>query len=118
MHVINAVPSSCPLSWRFNVRLSTRKGFLAAAASTALLGAAPPSPPPATPSPNPTPKASELARAFAERMRQFDPKLSDKDLETIAGGIEDNLKTGARVNPKGRALKNWDEPVTVFEVEG
>jgi hypothetical protein len=49
-------------------------------------------------------------------MRQFDPQLSDKDLETIAGGIEDNLKIGARVNPKGKALKNWDEPVTVFEV--
>lgn len=49
-------------------------------------------------------------------MRQFDPNLSDKEIESIAGGIEDNLKIGARVNPKGKSLKNWDEPVTVFEV--
>lgn len=49
-------------------------------------------------------------------MRKFDAQLSDKDLETIAAGIDDNLKIGSRVNPHGTALKNWDEPVTTFEV--
>ena len=50
-------------------------------------------------------------------MRKFDPGLSDKDVQNIAAGIDGNLKIGARVNPHGTALKNWDEPVTIFEVE-
>lgn len=96
--------------------MSTRKGFLSAAASTALLAAAPASPAPSTaPSPKPSPKPSELSRLFAERMRTFDPNLTEKQLDDIAAGIEDNFKTGARVNPKGLALKNWDEPDFVFE---
>lgn len=49
-------------------------------------------------------------------MREFDPSLSDKQLEDIAAGIDGNLKIGNRVNPKGQALKNWDEPATEFEV--
>lgn len=49
-------------------------------------------------------------------MRTFDPRLTDKQLEEIAAGIDDNFKGGSRVNPKGRPLKNWDEPVTIFEV--
>lgn len=48
-------------------------------------------------------------------MREFDPALTDKQIEQIAAGIEDTLATGKRVNPKGKALRNWDEPVTVFE---
>lgn len=96
--------------------MSTRKGFLTAAASTALLAAAPAPPAPSTaPSPSPSPKPSELSRAFAERMRKFDPNLTDKQLETIASGIDDNLKLGDRVNPKGRVLKNWNEPDSIFE---
>lgn len=51
-------------------------------------------------------------------MRVFDPALTGAQIETIAEGIEDNLKTGSRINPKGKALKNWDEPATIFEVEG
>jgi hypothetical protein len=97
--------------------MSTRKGFLTAAASTALLAAAPAPPAPsASPSPSPSsPPPSQLSRAFAERMRKFDPSLTDKQLETIASGIDDNLKLGDRVNPKGRVLKNWNEPDTIFE---
>jgi hypothetical protein len=103
--------------------MPTRKHFIAAAASVPLLAAAPasPSPQPSAPSPKPSPpkkKISPLAREFAARMRDFDPRLSDKQIETIASGIDDNLKIGKQVNPKGRALKNADEPLTTFEVPG
>lgn len=99
--------------------MSTRKAFLTAAASGALLAAAPAPPAPsATPSPSGSQKTSTLSRAFAERMRAFDPALTDAQIDTIAQGIEDNLEAGSRINPKGKALKNSDEPVTVFEVEG
>jgi hypothetical protein len=49
-------------------------------------------------------------------MRKFDANLTEKDIQTIASGIDYNLKLGERVNPKGRALKNWDEPDSLFEV--
>jgi hypothetical protein len=88
--------------------LSTRKGFLAAAASTALLAA--------TPAPRPSPKPSDAALVLAQRMRQFDPNLSDKEIQAIARGIDGNLKLGSTVNPKGDLLKNWDEPAAEFEV--
>lgn len=98
--------------------MSTRKTFIAAAASMPLLAVAPPSPPPASPSPSPKArKISEAARALAAEMRKFDPALSDKELEDIAAGIDGNLKAGASVNPHGTALKNWDEPVAIFEVQ-
>ena len=91
--------------------MSTRKQFLAAAASVPLLAAAP------TPTPAPKKREnSQAAKALAEQMRQFDPALTDKQLEDIASGIDYNLRVGNRVNPHGTALKNWDEPVTVFEV--
>lgn len=93
--------------------MTTRKNFIAAAAAVPLLGATPP--PPA-----PTPKKGEVsqaARGLAAQMRRFDSALSDEELEQIAVGIDENLKVGDKVNPHGRALKNWDEPVTVFEVE-
>jgi hypothetical protein len=101
--------------------MPTRKHFIAAAASVPLLAAAPPSSVPSPPVPSPTPspskrKISQLARDFAARMRDFDAHLTDKQIETIAAGIDDNLKVGKQVNPKGRALKNGDEPVTIFEV--
>jgi hypothetical protein len=103
--------------------MSTRKQFLAAAASVPLLAAAPPSPPPgaAAPAATPTPapnkhQISQAAKALAAQMRQFDAALTDKQLEDIASGIDYNLRVGNRVNPQGTALKNWDEPVTVFEV--
>lgn len=99
--------------------MSTRKAFIAAAASLPLVAAAPPSPKPApaaTPTPAPKSKISPAARALAEQMRAFDPNLSDKQLDEIAAGIDGNLRIGNYVNPHGTALKNWDEPVTVFEV--
>lgn len=93
--------------------MSTRKQFIAAAASAPLVAAA--AAPSSSPSPKP-PQISEAAKALAERMRAFDPALTEKELEDIAAGIDGNLKVGRRVNPHGTALKNWDEPVTVFEV--
>lgn len=99
--------------------MSTRKQFIAAAASVPLIAAAPPSPHPApqTPSPAPTKRQiSAAARALAARMREFDSALSDKEIEEIAAGIDENLTIGGRVNPHGTALKNWNEPVTIFEV--
>lgn len=101
--------------------MSTRKDFLTAAAAVPLIAAAPPSPQPTAPGPTPSPKKpqiSEAARALAARMRQFDSSLSDKEIEEIAAGIDDNLKAGSRINPHGTLLKNWDEPVTTFEVPG
>ena len=97
--------------------MSTRKAFLAATASGALLAAAPPSAQPSgSPSPSPKPsKISGAARELAKSMRRFDPQLSDKDLETIAQNIDGNLKLGDAIDPKGRALKNWDEPAATFE---
>lgn len=103
--------------------MPTRKGFIAAAASVPLLAAAPapPSPQPSAPVPKPAPapskrKISQTARDLAARMRDFDPGLTDKQIETIASGIDGNLSIGEQINPKGRALKNWNEPVTTFEV--
>lgn len=102
--------------------MKTRKQFIAAAVSASALMAAPAraKAPPAPPSPSPSPaapaKISEAARGLAQRMRAFDPKLSDAELTTIAAGIEDQLGIGRAVNPKGRALKNSDEPATTFKV--
>lgn len=100
--------------------MSSRKQFLTAAAAVPLLAAAPPSPAPTkAPTPSPAPskrKISQTARDFAQQMRQFDPSLTDKQVEEIAAGIDGNFRIGKAVNPKGEALKNWDEPVTVFEV--
>lgn len=73
--------------------------------------------PPATPHASPAPKApSAAARAMAGRMRAFDKNLSDKEIETIASGIDDNLGLGKTLNPDGKTLKNWDEPVPFFRV--
>lgn len=97
--------------------MSTRKQFIAAAVSVPLVAAAPSPQPAATTTPSPKPRQiSDAAKALAAQMRTFDSALSDKELEEIAAGIDDNLKVGARVNPHGTFLKNWNEPVTVFEV--
>ncbi len=98
--------------------MSTRKQFLAAAAAVPLVAAAPPPAAP-EPAPTPTPKKREVsaaAKALAQDMRKFDSALTDKQIEEIARGIDYNLRAGSGVNPHGTALKNWDEPVTVFEV--
>lgn len=103
--------------------MSTRKSFIATAVSVPLMAAAPATPPakpaaapPGAATPPPKSKISASARALAENMRAFDASLTDKQITTIAAGVDDNLKVGERINPKGRALKNWDEPSTVFEV--
>lgn len=49
-------------------------------------------------------------------MRSFDPQLDEKQIEAIAQSIDGNLKIGNDVNPRGKALANRDEPITVFEV--
>lgn len=69
------------------------------------------------PTPKPTPKPpSDAAKGLAEIAHSFDANLSDKNVDDIARGIDYNLSLGKYVNPKGRALKNWDEPVTTFSV--
>lgn len=106
--------------------MASRKRFVAVAAAsvgamlaTPALGTTMPDPSPIpSPSPSATPaaKISDAARSLALQMRAFDPNLSDREIETIAAGIDGNLKLGKTVNHDGRALKNWDEPVTHFEV--
>lgn len=105
--------------------MSTRKSFLGAAASLgAAMAAARGGAAAATPSPQPVPAAtpvkppSEAARAFALRMRSFDPKLTDAEVDTIAHGIDDAWSVGNRVNAKGKALRNSDEPDPSFSVRG
>jgi hypothetical protein len=114
--------------------MADRRSFLGAVsgvAASVLLAAkadaqapapdAPPKPSPlpsVAPSPGPSasPKPpSALALAIAVSMRRFDPALSDKDLDTIAHGIDDNRRAVVRLNArKATALKNADEPVTRF----
>jgi hypothetical protein len=94
----------------------SRKEFVSAVASvsalrTARADAQSSASPPASPSPSP------VSRGFAERMRAFDAQLSDDEIEAIAAGIETNWQLGKSINPKGRALKNSDEPLPGFSVE-
>ncbi len=104
--------------------MKTRKAFITAvgslgaicAAVTPIAKAAAKATPMPSPSPKPSPKVSELARAFAEKMRAFDPKLADEEIARIAAGVDEGLALGARINPRGEALRNSDEPATIFEV--
>jgi hypothetical protein len=73
----------------------------------------PPAKPVASPSAKPP---SAAALAIAATMRRFDPKLSDAEIATIAEGIDEGASFGAALNPKKKRLRNWDEPVTRFEV--
>ncbi|MBC5816503.1 MAG: hypothetical protein GIW97_08175 [Candidatus Eremiobacteraeota bacterium] len=73
--------------------------------------------PAAAPASTPTPASkppSAVALAQANDMRRYDPKLTDADIANIAGQIDGNLKSGARLNPRGKRLKNSDEPVTTI----
>ena len=105
-------------------RLKTRKDFLATVASVGALyaGAAPlaahaaPEPTPMPKSTPKPPKISETAKAMAAKMRAYDPQLTDKQISDIAEGMDFYMGLGARINPKGKALKNSDEPATIFEV--
>ena len=94
-----------------SVLLATKADAQPPPPASSVLPAAQPSPKPSA-SPKP---ASAVAAAIAASMRRFDPNLSDKDLDTIAHGIDDNRRGAARLNPnKATALKNADEPVTRF----
>ncbi len=80
--------------------------------------AAPAASGPASPGPSASPKPpSAGARAQAEAMRAFDPKLSDAEIETIARGIDGSYAAGQKLNKHGRVLKNGDEPITRFHVD-
>ncbi len=101
--------------------MATRKSFIAgvavAGAATVVAKAGAQSTLPVPPKPVSSPKPpSALARALAERMRAFDPSLTDDQIETIADGIEGNLGLGMALNPNGTKLKNSDEPTAYFEV--
>lgn len=103
--------------------MGTRKSFLGAAASLgAVIAAARGVAVAATPSPAAPPTAapvkppSDAARALALRIRHFDAKLSDAEIDTIAHGIDDSWSVGGAVNPKGKALRNSDEPDPAFSV--
>jgi len=97
--------------------IKNRRQFLATltAGSAVLMTAG--TPPPAKPAPSPSAKPpSPAALAIAATMRRFDPKLSDAEIATIAEGIDEGAGFGAALNPKKKRLRNWDEPVTRFEV--
>jgi hypothetical protein len=80
--------------------------------------AAPAASGPASPGPSASPKPpSAGARAQAEAMRAFDPKLSEAEIETIARGIDGGYGAGQKLNKHGRVLKNGDEPITRFHVD-
>jgi hypothetical protein len=96
--------------------MPSRKEFVAAAAASVGALATPDASPAPTPSAAPTP--SPAARAIASSMRAFDPHLTDAEVDEIATGIETNLRLGNTVNAKGRALKNSDEPIPSFAVNG
>lgn len=109
--------------------MTTRKQFVAAAAvsatslvalpavaQTAPTGVAPPKSTP-SPSPKPPAKIAPAARDLAQSMRTFEPQLTDAQIESIAQGIDGNLKLGRYVNPHGTLLKNWNEPATSFKVD-
>ena len=92
--------------------MASRKEFFAATAASvgALVTPSPQS------SPSPTPSPSPSSREFALRMRAFDPKLSDAEIDAIAAGVDGNWKLGSTVNARGEALKNSDEPSPAFSV--
>jgi hypothetical protein len=90
--------------------MTSRKEFFAATAASVGALMTP------SPQPSPTPSPSPASREFALRMRAFDPKLTDAEIESIAAGVEANWKLGKTVNHKGDALKNSDEPIPSFSV--
>jgi hypothetical protein len=80
--------------------------------------AAPAASGPASSGPSASPKPpSAGARAQAEAMRAFDPKLSEAEIETIARGIDGSYAAGQKLNKHGRVLRNGDEPITRFNVD-
>ena len=86
----------------------------AVALSTDAQGASPAPAPSAAPTASPPP--SDAALAIARGMRAYDAKLSDDEVTSIAQQIDDNWKSGKRLNPRNKRLKNSDEPVTILRV--
>ncbi len=72
----------------------------------------PNSAPPSSP-PKPRAVPSSEALAIAATFRRFDAKLTDADIERIAGKIDDS-RAGAVLNPKKKPLRNSDEMVARF----
>jgi hypothetical protein len=70
----------------------------------------------ASPSPTATPAPSPAARSFAERMKRFDPQLTDAQLDDIAQGVDAAFDAGKQLR-KGHPLKNGDAPVPEFGVD-
>lgn len=82
--------------------MGTRKDFLATTglASGALVAKADPKAP------------SPAAREFAQRMRRFDPSLTQSQLTDIEKGIDDLWKIGDKVH---KGLQNGDPTSPAFE---
>lgn len=105
--------------------VSTRRAFLAVAtaagaglAMTASVQAQTPAPPTSTASPTPkaTPTPSPSAREFAQRMRKFDPQLTDDEIDSIAQQVDQLSDIRRQLRPKGRDIPNGDLPTPQFEV--
>jgi hypothetical protein len=47
-------------------------------------------------------------------MRRFDPKLTGEEIETIARGIDESVRSASALSPPSAPLRNADEPVTHF----
>ena len=112
--------------------MKSRKSFLAALASAGAVsllagnqnaeGASSAAP---TPVPVITPtaavaekKPSALARAFAEKMREFDPRLSDAQVAQIARDTDYNIGVGKNLNPTKHPLQNSDAPLFTTAFDG
>ena len=96
----------------------TRKAFIAAvsAAGAGLALTGPTQAQTPSPSPKATAAASPLARTYAQRMRTFDPQLSDKQLDDIAHQMDQVYGLRHELRPKGQGLANGDAPTPQFEV--
>lgn len=98
---------------------ATRKAFLAAAsavgAGLAVKGAAQAQSP--SPAPTATPAASAYAREFAQRMRHFDARLTDAQLDDIAHQVDQLSDFRSALRPKGHGLSNGDAPSPQFRVD-
>lgn len=83
--------------------MSTRKDFLTTAgiAGGGLVAKADPKAP------------SPAAREFAQRMRRFDPSLTQSQLAQIEKGIDDLWKLGEKVH---KGLVNADPTSPAFEI--
>jgi hypothetical protein len=53
-----------------------------------------------------------MARALAAGMRDFDPLLSDADIDLIAARIDEQRAYGRTLSPKKKRLANAVEPLT------